>query len=313
MKKAIIVGCNGQDGRLLSGLLLNKGYGLLGIDKEFINCPEGFHLSPVDIKSPKEVFNLIDKFKPNEIYYLAAFHHSSEDSCLGNVELLEKSYGIHVLSFFNFLEGIKQLSPETKIFYAASSHIFGEPSDLSQDENTPINPNNIYGLTKAAGLFACRIYRNQHALYASAGILYNHESCFRKEPFVSKKIIVGAINIKKRKQNKLVLGDLNAEIDWGYANDYVEAMFRILQAKDPDDFIIASGEKHTVLDFVKIAFGYLDIDWCEHVEEEQSIIKKTNHCRVGNSEKLRKVVGWKPSVDFNGMIRALLESEGAFN
>lgn len=312
MKKAIIVGCNGQDGKLLYDFLLKRNYKLLGVGKNFIKCPDGLCFSTIDIRKTKEVFNLISEFRPDEIYYLAAFHHSSEENPVGNIELFQRSHEVHVLALVNFLEGIKQFSPETKIFYAASSHIFGKPISEIQDENTPINPNCFYGITKANGLFACRLYRNNYSVFASTGILYNHESRFRSEIFVSKKIITGAINIKNKKQEKLVLGDLNAEIDWGYAPDYVDAMYRIVNSVVPDDFIIAAGKKHKVIDFVKITFEYLNLDWKLYVEENSSVIKKKNFCRVGNPEKLMNITGWKPSVDFNEMIRLLLVDEGAF-
>lgn len=313
MKKAMIVGSNGQDGKLLSNLLLRMNYKILLVDKKFIKCPEGYCFNSIDIRKTEEVFNLIRGFEPDDIYYLAAFRYSSEENPIGNIKLFRKSYEVHVLSLVNFLEGIKQFSPKTRIFYAASSHIFGRPVDKIQNENAPINPNCFYGLTKAAGLFACRLYRNNYSVFASTGILYNHESSFRDGTFVSKKIITGAINIKNKKQKKLVLGDLNAEIDWGYAPDYVDAIYRILQAKVPDDFIIATGNKHTVLEFVKTAFKYLDLDWKAYVIENASVITKKNFCRIGNSSKLRRVTGWKTSVDFNEMIRLLLVNEGAFN
>lgn len=313
MKKAIIVGCNGQDGKLLERLLLRKQYEVLGLDKNFIKCPCDLEFGPVDIRNTKDVFDLINHFQPDEIYYLAAFHHSSEEIPIENIELFQWSHEIHVSTLFNFLEGIRRFSPKTRIFYAASSHIFGEPDDIMQNEKTSINPNCFYGITKAAGLFMCRLYRKNHSVFASTGILYNHESSFRSEKFVSKKIITAAINIKNKKQKKLVLGDLNAEIDWGYALDYVEAMHKIVNNQVPDDFIIATGKKHKVIDFVKISFGYLGLDWKEYVEEKGSVIRKKSFCRVGNPEKIMVNLGWKPSVDFNEMIKQLLIDEGAFN
>lgn len=312
MKRAVIVGCNGQDGRLLYSFLLKMNYKLLGIDKNFIKCPDGFCFSTIDIRKAKEVFNLISEFRPDEIYYLAAFHHSSEESLIGNIELFQQSHEVHVSALVNFLEGIKQYSPETRIFYAASSHIFGEPSSEIQNEDTAINPNCFYGITKAAGLFTCRLYRNNYSIFASTGILYNHESSFRSEAFISKKIITSAINIKRKKQEKLVIGDLNAEIDWGYVPDYIDAMYRIINCEVPQDFIVATGEKHKVLDFVKTTFEYLDLDWRRYVEEDRSIITKKNYCRIGNPKKLMDKTGWKPSVDFREMIKLLLTDEGAY-
>lgn len=312
MKKAIIVGCSGQDGKLLNSYLLKKDYRIVGIDKNITMGPDNSLIDPVNINNPQEVFQMIKVFKPDEIYYLAAFHHSSEADSIDNIDLFQQSFDIHVSALVNFLEGIKQYSPETRIFYAASSHIFGEPDSEIQNEDTAINPNCFYGITKAAGLFTCRLYKNNYSIFTSTGILYNHESSFRSEAFISKKIIISAINIKRKKQKKLVIGDLNAEIDWGYAPDYVDAMHRILNCEMADDFIVATGKKHKVIDFVKTTFEYLNLDWRRYVQEDRSIITKKNFCRVGNPKKLMDKTGWKPSVDFSKMIKLLLEDAGAF-
>lgn len=310
MKRAIIVGAHGQDGRLLYDLLLKRGYSIVGIDKKLIHCSPGISFKQINIRKYAEVAELIKKFQPQEVYYLAAFHHSSEDLAIKNVKLLRRSYEVHVAGLANFLEAIKSFWPKARLFYAASSHIFGEAKREIQDENMPINPNCIYGITKAAGLELCRFYRYRYGVFASVGILYNHESALRPDHFVSRKIIKGAINIKKGKQKDLVLGDLRAVNDWGYALDYVRAMCLILNNALPDDFIIATGKRHTVLDFVKVAFGYLGLDWKACVKENRSIVRKQSFCRIGNPAKLKKRTGWKPSVDFKGMVKLLLAQEG---
>ncbi|MCP4650709.1 MAG: NAD-dependent epimerase/dehydratase family protein [PVC group bacterium] len=307
MKKAVIVGCNGQDGKVLNKYLLEKEYIIVGIDREFISCSDNLSCNSVDIINSKDVYDLISNFQPDEVYYLAAFHHSSEDATIENNTLLQKSYDVQVRGFANFLEGIRQYSPQTRIFYAASSHIFGKPESELQDENTAINPTNIYGITKAAGLFMCRLYRSSYSVFASAGILYNHESLFREEKFISKKIINSAVKIKNKSQEKIVIGNLKHEADWGYAPDYVRAMHAMLNIEKADDFIVATGKKHSVLDFIKIAFGYLDLDWQLYVEENNLIISKDNNCLVGNSQKLREVTGWQPSVDFKEMIQKMID------
>ena len=313
MKRSIIVGCNGQDGKLLYELLSKKGYSSIGIGKDFIKADGDDKLSPINISNTEAVFNLVKNFKPDEVYYLAAFHQSSENATLGNIELYQKSYEVNVFSLINFLEGIRKFSPRTKLFYAASSHIFGDEAGDTQDENTPINPNSIYGITKAVGLFLCRFYRNVHSIFASTGILYNHESSLRDRKFVSKKIIRGAIDIKNGRQDKLILGDLNAEIDWGYAPDFVEAMHMILNIRTADDFIIATGKKHTVLDFVKTTFRYLGLDWESYVEENPQLITRKKSYLVGNPKKLMAMTGWKVSVDFDQMIKKLLEEEAGLD
>jgi GDPmannose 4,6-dehydratase len=311
MKKAIIVGCNGQDGRLLYENLSEKNYRIIGIDKFLSQPNSGETCITLDISNYQAVSSLIKTHLPDEIYYLAAFHHSSEDLFREeNNELFRQSFQINVFALVNFLEAMRMFAQSGRLFYAASSHVFGNTSSKLQTEETPFNPVGIYGITKAAGIHACRFYRNQHQLFVSTGILYNHESQYRQPMFVTTKIVDAAINIINGVQNKLLLGNLSAEVDWGYAPDYVEAFRRILASAVPDDFIIATGEKHTVRDFVEITFGYLGLDWTKYVEENPKIISKDSLTLVGNPRKLMQITGWKPSVDLQGMIKLLLQSRG---
>jgi GDPmannose 4,6-dehydratase len=313
MKKAIIIGSRGQDGRLLTDLLLAGGYAVLGIDRgeTSLSGAPAEPYPPVDILDRAAVAQTITRFRPDELYFFAAYHHSSEDRLDADAELFRASYAIHVEAYINVLEAVKNASPTTRIFYAASSHIFKGTAADRQDERTPIHPLCVYGITKTAGYFTGRFYRNAHNLFVANGILYNHESSLRQDKFVSMKIIRGAARIKNGRQDKIVLGDLNAEIDWGYAPDYVDAFHRILNSDRPDDFIVATGVKHRVRDFVSIAFNALGLDWTKHVEERPSLITKQNVTLVGSPAKLMAVTGWKPSVDFTGMIKLLLQAEGA--
>lgn len=300
MKKAIIVGSNGQDGRLLNDLLLKKGYDILGIHKE----------GPVDISDPAQAEQIVKTFQPAEIYYLAAFHHSSQDKIPDNIELFEKSFQINTLGFIYFLEAARRACPGARLLYAASSRIFGEPVADVQSESTPMNPVCVYGMSKAAGVSACRYYRSVHSLFASAAILYNHESSLRDEKFLSRKIIKGALAVKNGKLKVLELGDLDAEVDWGYAPDYVEAMFRILQLKEPEDLIVATGQKHSVREFAETAFHALGLDWKQYVWENKGAVQRLSKALVGDPSRLKLLTGWQPSVDFAGMIQRLLEEEG---
>lgn len=312
MRTAVIVGCEGQDGKLLYELLSGKNYRIVGIGRTGIRPPGVYEAESIDIRCASEVFDLIRKVRPDEVYYLAAFHHSSDDRPLDldNVDLFRHSDEIHVLSLVNFLEAIRRFSKDTRLFYAASSRVFGDPVGEFQNESTPLNPRCIYGITKAAGLLICRAYRNDYSLFVSVGILYNHESIFRHPKFVSKKIIRGAMDIKNKGQDKLVLNDLHAAVDWGYAPDYVEAMYRILNISSPEDFVIATGEKHTVLDFVKVVFEYLKLDWNLYVEQNPDVVVGTKSVLIGDARKLKRLTGWKPTVGFHQMIRTLLVEEG---
>ena len=311
MKKAVIVGCNGQDGRLLYENLSRKNYLVTGIARPAsLNQPPDWHLS-LNIGDRQAVADLIRTFVPDEIYYLAAFHHSSENlSFQEESELFRRSFQVHVLSLVNFLEAMRTHAQEARLFYAASSHVFGNAASEPQNEQTPFQPTGVYGITKTAGIHTCRFYRDRHRLFAATGILYNHESPYRKPIFVTKKIVEGAINIKKGLQEKLVLGNMSSEVDWGYAPDYVEAFQKIVGLAAPDDFVIATGKKHRVQDFVEITFEYLGLDWTKYVEEEKGIISKSGITLVGDPQKLMQMTAWKPSVDLRGMIKLLLQSEG---
>jgi GDPmannose 4,6-dehydratase len=298
MKTALIVGCKGQDGSIACDMLSQKGYRIIGIGNQDVN-----------ITDKDEVFNLLRSVGPDEIYYLAAFHHSSQDDIENEIDLLKKSFEVNVLGLGMFLEGIMHLGLAAKLFYASSSLIFGDTKFEVQDENTPFAPNTIYGISKLEGLQLCQYYRRRFGVFASVGILYNHESKYRKDNFISKKIIKAAINISQGKKDQLLLGDLDAEVDWGYAPDYVDAMHRILQLDRADDFIIASGAKHTVKEFVQIAFDLAHLDWKPHVQEAGGIITRKNKALIGNPQKLMQATAWKPTVDFKAMVNKLWEAE----
>ncbi len=310
MSSAIIVGATGQDGTFLYHLLGSKGYSILGLGsrRAFSNIDTWTGLSAIDIRDFQDVSQIIKKIQPDEIYHLAAVHHSSQDKVADPLTLLEQSYHVNVLSLQNFLDGIRQFSPKTKLFYAASSHIFGNPRTEPQDENTPMDPLNIYGITKVSGISLCRMYRYLYGTFASVGILYNHESWLRNEQFVSQKIIRGAIQCKKNPDHHLILGDLSVEVDWGFAPDYVDAMYKIVSLSRPDDFIIASGEKHSVREFVSIAFAAVGLDWQDYVEERKEIITKNPASLVGNPDKLIRQTGWKRSITFPDMVKIIISN-----
>ena len=315
MRKVIVIGSQGQDGRLLYERLDREGCVLLGIGRNEIRSnhhPAADVAASVDILDGDAVDHVIRSFAPDAVFYLAAFHHSSEDQFPpSDAELYRLSHEVHVRGLLNILEALRQFAPVARLFYAASSHCFGEPSTSMQDEDTPLRPNCPYGISKTVGVHICRMYRARHAVSASCGFLYNHESPLRSPKFLSAKIIHAVVEIARGWRDKLVLGDLTARIDWGYAPDYVDAMIRILRLETPDDFVIATGESHTVADFVSIAFSQLKIDWHKHVVSDASLITKSKPPEVltGNSSKLRGKTGWQPSVAFPDMIRLLVEAE----
>ena len=307
MKKALITGCTGQDGTYLFENLQKKNYEIIGIARNVVRSTLSKSIRPVNISKSKQVYDLLEEYNPDEIYYLAAFHQSSEDQYYDDAELLRRSFDVNVLSLINFLEGIKNYSKYSRLFYAASSHIFGDSTESIQDETTPLNPNSIYGITKTAGVHLCRLYREKHSIFVSVGIPYNHESPLRSSKFVSQKIVKTAVAIKNKIQDKLVIGNLNAKIDWGYAPDYVEAMYRILQLSSPGDFIISSGKIHTVRDFIKGVFKDLDLDWTKHVKEDPNLItKKEKHNLQGNNQKLKTMTKWQPTASFNDLIKIMV-------
>jgi len=299
MNRCVIIGYKGQDGRLLSESLHHEGHEVIGLGR-----------GDLDLLDPKAVLDFLCIKRPDHLYYLAATHHSSEDQVpISDPELFRRSFDLHLHGLVSFLEGIRKGSPDTRLFYAASSHVFGQPKESPQTENTPFHPQNIYGISKVAGVEACRFYRNAYRVHASCGILYNHESSYRAEKFVSQKIIKGALAIARGERDHLTLGNLNASIDWGYAPDFIEAMKQILLLDESGDFIIATGEPHTVGEFVEIAFGELGLNWQQWVKVNPALITKEQSQLVGDSSKLKAATGWQPTLSFTQMVSLLLKSE----
>lgn len=311
MKRAVIVGSEGQDGRLLYDLLARKGYQIVGVGRKVLRTDAPLGLGAVDILDAAQVLRLVSDFKPEEIYYLAAFHHSSEDAPPGEAELFRSSLDIHVQGLVHFLEAVRGQGRGARLFYAASSHVFGQAAAVPLDESAPLRPASVYGITKAAGLWSCRYYRARHEVFASVGMLFNHESPLRGPSFVSKKIVQGALRIKMGLERELVLGDLSAEVDWGWAPDTVEAMRAILAHSEPEDFVVATGEKHSVREFVEAVFAELGLDWRSCVREDSSLLARGGQALVGNSAKLTRLTGWRPRTGFSQMARQMLEAEKA--
>lgn len=299
LKKALIIGASGQDGQLLQELLEKKQYKVIGLNRK----------STIDISSFKDISKFIQNENFNEIYYLAAFHHSSEDKKPKDLLLFKESYEVNFFGLINVLESIKLYSKSTKLFYAASSHIFGNSQENIQTESTPINPTNIYGISKASAVFACRYYRANYSIFVSVGILYNHESILRKDSFLSKKVCKSVVEIANKEKECLEVFSLNSIIDMGSAEDFVRAMWLILNLSQSDDFIISSGKSTSVKKFIKIAFKELGLDYKQYVQVISKEDFKNQPILIGSHKKLHKATKWKPKITLKSMIKTLIQHE----
>ena len=306
MKRALIVGATGQDGTLLAELLSHKSVPFLGLNRTGVIEATSTAIKSLDIQDARAVEKLVQHYQPSHIFYLAAHHHSSEDKLnKGETELWRKSMEVQVLGLVHFLEALRLHVPGSKFFYASSSHIFGSKADFPQTEDTPMAPENIYAVTKVAGHHACRYYREQYGQFISIGILYNHESIYRQDRFLSQRIIRGAHAIQTGQKHTLTLGDLCAVVDWGYAPDYVEAMVRILELPHADNFIIATNQLHTVRDFAQIAFDELGLDYTKHVTEDSTLIRPHKAKLSGDYSHLKRQTDWEPTLSFEAMVRKI--------
>ena len=309
MSRAIVVGYSGQDGSILSQQLKLLGVDVLGItkDKTYSSLRE-FDQCVVNILNKRDIFNIVKKFQAEQIYYLAAFQ-SSSGQIINDEEsnILKNSIEVNLLSLQYILEAVYLYSRNTAIFYAASSHIYGDTKSKIQNEETPFSPIDYYGISKVSGIQLCRYYRKKKSLCIAVGIMYNHESIHRKENFVSIHIVRGALDIFYGNKNELLLGDLDAKVDWGSAYDYVEAMLTLLNKRISGDFIIATGAQHSVKEFVQVVFDYLELDFTKYVKESGDFIKKGRNNLCGDSTKIQKIAGWKPRTTFKKMIIDMVE------
>lgn len=307
--RAIVIGYQGQDGALLCKQLRDDGVEVIGIGRTSIFHSESnsSYNQLIDITDANAICSLLTAFQPDEIYYLAAYHHSSQDSLtIPALEVYQRCYAIHVLGLINCLEAIRLVCPQCRLFYASSSLIFSGEHGKIQNEHTPYSPSGFYAVTKVHGMSICNEYRTQYNIFASTGILFNHESALRAPKFLSQKIIRAAINIKQGSTEKLVLGDLSAEVDWGYAPDYVQAFQSVLKTEKSDDFIIASGEAHSVKEFVESVFSYFSLSWQDFVVEDAGILSRRPLVKIGDASKLKHETAWTYNRKFDAMIERLI-------
>jgi GDPmannose 4,6-dehydratase len=321
MKRALISGITGQDGSYLAELLLKKGYEVHGLvrrsssfntgrlDHLYLNNPEHrgtrLHLHYGDVTDSTNIIRLVEKIAPDEIYNLAAQSHVK-------VSFEIPSYTTHVdaLGTLNFLESIRETRAKIRLYQASTSELFGKVQAIPQNEDTPFYPCSPYGVAKLYGFWAVKNYREAYGLYACNGILFNHESPRRGESFVTRKITLGAARIKLGLQGELHLGNLAAKRDWGYAPEYVEAMWRMLQQEIPEDFVIATGETHSVQEFIEEAFGYLGLDWRESVKIDEGYYRPSEvDLLIGDSSKAKEKLGWEAIVKFKELVRLMVDAD----
>jgi GDPmannose 4,6-dehydratase len=319
VKKALVTGISGQDGSYLAELLLEKRYEVHGIVRRSssFNTDRIDHLyrDPHetgvrlfthygDLADPVALTKLLYELQPDEIYHLGAQSHVRV-----SFDIPEYTFDVTGGGTLRLLEAIRESGVKTRFYQASSSEMFGG-APPPQSETTPFHPRSPYAVAKVAGYWAAVNYREAYGLFASNGILFNHESERRGETFVTRKITRAVARIKHGLQDKLFLGNLDAERDWGYAPDYVEAMWMMLQAPEADDFVIATGESHTVREFLEQAFRCVELDWEPHVEIDPRYFRPSEvDALLGDPSKARDELGWEPKVRFDELVRLMVESD----
>jgi len=315
-KKALITGITGQDGSYLAEFLLEKGYQVFGMIRRssyekldrIAHIEKEIELIQGDLLDQNSLHNAIALVQPDEVYNLAAMSFVPTS---WNQPVLTGEFT--ALGVTRLLEAIRQLKPDTKFYQASSSEMFGKTRESPQNENTPFYPRSPYGVAKVYAHFITVNYRESYNLFACSGILFNHESPRRGLEFVSRKITYGAVCIKLGLAEELRLGNLKARRDWGYAGDYVKAMWLMLQQEKPDDYVIATGKSHSVEEFVELAFSYLNLDWREYVKIDPKLFRpaEVDHL-VGDASKARKILGWEPSVKFPELVKMMVDADLEF-
>jgi GDPmannose 4,6-dehydratase len=312
-RRALITGIGGQDGSLLAELLLDEGYDVYGVVRRsassYANLDairDRLELIQADLNDQLALVRALRSVRPHEVYNLASvsFVPMSWEQPVLTAELA--AVGATAL-----LEAIREVDGSIRFYQASSSEIFGEPVETPQTETTPLAPLTPYGVAKAYAHFITRSYRRRYGLHASAGILYNHESPRRPLEFVPQKIANAVASIKLGLSGEVWLGDLSAQRDWGYAGDYVRAMWLMLQCDEPEDYIIASGELHSVEELVRIAFERVGLDWREYVHIDESLKRGSAelHDLVGDPSKARAQLGWEPECAFDDLVHLLVDAE----
>jgi len=312
VKRALITGIGGQDGSYLAELLLERGYAVAGLVRpgaaEYPNLEavrDRIELLEADLLDERSLATALEAARPGEVFNLASpsFVPASWERPVTTAEFA-------AVGATSLLEAIRAVDPTIRFYQASSSEIFGEPRDSPQTERTPLDPVTPYGVAKAYAHFIVNSYRRQYGLFACSGILYNHESPRRPLDFLPRKVAHGAAAISLGRQDELVLGDLDARRDWGYAGDYVRAMWLMLQQDEPDDFVVATGETYSVREFVQAAFSILGLDWERYIRLDPRYLRPTEvDLLLGDNTKARKLLGWAPRVGFRQLVEMMVEAD----
>lgn len=316
-RKALVTGITGQDGSYIAEFLLSKGYEVHGIVRRVAfenprhhlwrvkHILDRLHLHPASMESFASLFKVIEKVQPDECYHLAAqsFVSYSFDDEFSTINT--NINGTHYM-----LAAVKESAPRCRFYFAGSSEMFGKVDRVPQDENTPFHPRSPYGISKVAGFDLVRNYREAYGLYACNGISFNHESPRRGLEFVTRKITSTVARIKAGKENELRLGNLEARRDWGFAGEYVEAMWLMLQQREPDDYVIATGEAHSVQEFVELAFRHAQLNWEQHVRIDERLLRPAEvNVLLGDFTKAKSKLGWTPKTDFSALVQMMVEAD----
>jgi GDPmannose 4,6-dehydratase len=312
-KRAIITGITGQDGSYLAELLLDKGYEVTGVVRRssapnywrIEHLLDRITLRPADLLDQLSLLRIIQDVRPHEFYNLAAmsFVPASWDQ-----PLLTGDF--NAMGVTRLLEAVRHVDPGIKLYQASSSEMYGRVREVPQTELTPFYPRSPYGVSKVLGHYITVNYRESYGLFAVSGILFNHESPRRGLEFVTRKVSDGVARIKLGLADHLSLGNLDASRDWGYAGDYVQAMWMMLQQPQADDYVIATGKSHSVRDLVEVAFGHAGLDWQKYVRVDQSLMRpaEVDHL-IGDASKAKRVLGWRPNLTFEGLIRLMVDED----
>ena len=312
-KRALITGITGQDGSYLAELLLEKGYEVSGMVRRssapnlwrIEHLLDRVELRPADLLDQLSLVKVLAEVKPHEVYNLAAmsFVPASWDQPMLTGEF--NAQGVTRL-----LEAIRQVDPGIRLYQASSSEMYGKVREVPQTESTPFYPRSPYGVSKVFAHYITVNYRESYNLFAVSGILFNHESPRRGLEFVTRKVTDGVARIKLGLAGSLALGNLDAQRDWGFSGDYVRAMWLMLQQNQPEDYVIATGESHSVRDLVELAFDHVQLDWKRYVQLDPKFLRpaEVDHL-IGDASKARKALGWRPEVDFPGLVRMMVNAD----